>query len=103
MTQNLKGVDHDFQDDNKQADAEYFDQFPETHNGTKREMVTSSNHNSGHEGDGILPSPSEVPLQYRSNSKAQTPTYPSGLSDACHEGRYGIFIAQMLGSFCLFM
>lgn len=96
----LEGCDHDFENDNRQTDGGYFDQFPRTYNDKKREMVTSSKHNSGHEGDGILPFPSEVPIQYCPNSKVQTPMYPSKLSDTPHEGRYGILIPQMLGSFC---
>ncbi|XXG51900.1 hypothetical protein AAC387_Pa03g0363 [Persea americana] len=90
----LKGGGHEFQDDERQADAEYFDQFPPTYNGRKGETVTrrapftSSIQNNKHEGDGLLPFPSAVPLQYRPSSNVQTSIYPGGLFNTPPGGRW---------------
>lgn len=102
----LKGGGLEFEDDDRQADAEYFDQFPPTYNGRKREAVTrrapfaSSIQNNKHEGDGILPFPSGVPLPYRPSSNMQTSIYPGGLFNTPHGGRYSKLVAQMLDFLC---
>lgn len=102
----LKGGGHEFQDDERQADAEYFDQFPPTYNGRKGETVTrrapftSSIQNNKHEGDGLLPFPSAVPLQYRPSSNVQTSIYPGGLFNTPPGGRYCMLVSQILHFWC---
>lgn len=90
----LKGGDHEFEVDGRQVDTEYFDQFPQTYNGRKREMVTrrasysTSLHNNTREGDGILPFPPDMTLQCHPSSKAQTSVYTGGLFSTAHGGRW---------------
>ncbi|XP_058067593.1 FIP1[V]-like protein isoform X2 [Magnolia sinica] len=84
----------DNEENGRPPESEYFDQFPPNYNGRKRELVprrapfVSSVHNNIQEGDGILPFPSEAPLQYHPGSKARGPIYPGGPFAAPQGGRW---------------
>ncbi|KAF8393061.1 hypothetical protein HHK36_021302 [Tetracentron sinense] len=92
--EDLKERGHEVEEDIAQTDTEYFGQFPQTHNGSKREMMgrgapfMGSVHNNIHEGDGILPFPPELPLRHHRGSKGQTPVYRNGGFGTTHGGRW---------------
>ncbi|KAF8407227.1 hypothetical protein HHK36_006354 [Tetracentron sinense] len=85
---------HEVEEDIEQTENEYFDNFPQTYNGSKREMMgrgapfIGSVQNNLHEGDGILPFPPEVSLRHHPGSKGQTPVNRSGIFGTPHEGRW---------------
>ncbi|OVA10314.1 Pre-mRNA polyadenylation factor Fip1 [Macleaya cordata] len=88
--EDLKG-DRDNDEDVEQPDNESFDPFP--YNGTKKEIVgrrdpfVGSVRNNIHEGDGILPFPSEAAIHYHPGSKGRSPVYSGGIFGTPHEGR----------------
>ncbi|KAL5994565.1 hypothetical protein ACLOJK_024618 [Asimina triloba] len=81
----------DVEENDRLPDPEYFDSFPPAYNGRKREISRAapfmgSVHSNMQEGDGILPFPSEAPLQYHPGSKARS-MYPGGPFGASQGGR----------------
>ncbi|ERN18636.1 FIP1[V]-like protein [Amborella trichopoda] len=93
-SEGLRNEGQEVEEDSKQVDADSIEQFPQSYDGRKREMVPNRRgpilgpvHNTVREGDGILPFPPEAPLQYHPGSKVRAPIYPMGLLGAPHGGR----------------
>lgn len=96
------GEGHVADEHNSQADSEFFDNFRQTSNGTKREPAGTRVpfHNSVHEdipnGDGIFPfPPPEAPRQY-AGSTDQTPVYSGGSVGTAYEERCGILLNKSI-------
>ncbi|MQL91236.1 hypothetical protein Taro_023839 [Colocasia esculenta] len=88
--QEFKG-DNKVEDCDRAPDSEHFDRSP-SYGGRKRENKKGSFMGSADsnviEGNGILPSPSDVPMQYRSNSKSRSPIYAGDLQSASRAARW---------------